>query len=157
MFDMLHLLQSGGAWPGGAHDPGGGHPVLPGARDPPRRQALHQLHRHLVRRLHLRGAARPADTVPGRTRRRGQLTVRDAASANTWQQPAAGQWWCEREMTVSKYFSRKLQVELRTTPPLLCRKLVHMSTMPEWSAVGGGGVSLVHVIFTAVVDNLAEQ
>ena len=136
MFDTLNLLQSGGAWPGGAHDPGGGDPVLPGAGDPPRRQALHQLHRHLVRRLHLRGAARPADTVPGRTRRRGQWEM--LQSANTWQQPAAGQWWCEREMTVSKYFSRKLQVELRTTPAGRWY-VVHMSTVPECSTAGWWG------------------
>ena len=59
-------FQSWGAGPGRSHDPGGGHPVLPGSRDTARRQTLHQLHRHLVSRMHLRGTAGQADTVPGR-------------------------------------------------------------------------------------------
>ena len=63
-------FQSGGAWPGSAHDPGGGHPVLPRPRDPAGRQALHKLHRHVVCGLHLRGAPGPADTVPGRRQTR---------------------------------------------------------------------------------------
>ena len=67
MFDTLHLLQSGGAWPGGAHDPGGGDPVLPGAGDPPRRQALHQLHRHLVGGMHLWRTTGKENIVPGKT------------------------------------------------------------------------------------------
>ena len=63
---IWYLFQSGGAWPGSAHDPGGCHPVLPRPRDPAGRQALHKLHRHVVSGLHLRGAAGPADSVPGR-------------------------------------------------------------------------------------------
>ena len=59
------LSQGGGGGPQPADDPGGGDPVLSRPRDPARCQALHQLHRHLVRRLHLRRATGPQDPLPG--------------------------------------------------------------------------------------------
>lgn len=48
-----------------AHDPGGGHTVLPGAGDPDGRPPLLRCRGRVVRGVHLWRAARPPHSVPG--------------------------------------------------------------------------------------------
>ena len=59
------LSQGGGGGPQPADDPGGCDSILPRPGDPAGREALHQLHRHLVRWLHLWRASWTQDSVPG--------------------------------------------------------------------------------------------
>ena len=62
---LILILQGARGGPFEAHDAGGGDAVLPRARDPHGRQALHQRRGHVVSRVHLRRASRPTHPLPG--------------------------------------------------------------------------------------------
>lgn len=56
--------QSGRTGRNQTHDPRSGNPILPSAGNTDGRQTLHRRHRRVERRLYIRGARHPADTVP---------------------------------------------------------------------------------------------